>query len=516
MGEQTEQTDRYGAPEGFRFFLNSNFFTGKILFLGLLVAQIIATIHIYLSNTGLFHTLEHIKNAGYLTIPNDNVIKSLLEFGPAFYGGLFFSLSTGALLSLLGLVSAFIWVQFFKRKKPLLIPFLILWAGLIGAVNINGFCPVITIYFLFIPSIVFIAVSRWMPSVQYNKNGSLSLMIRIIPVFLIAILWILQMNNGMFTNIRDYLLLSNSPGIKVNNFYYLYTLYPAEAIKSLEQKLIKTYRLDNLSDDYISDQIKKKLINCDYIEVKENAAVDLTIEEQNNSLNIGDKGKIILTVSTGDFLSNTESRLKEFSSRIDRLNFFRLFTYISLLTGFPAIMIILFYSILGAILNLYFNYRRSCTISLYLCLTAAVLLSAFFYHVSGKSIEEENLPEALRSARWQDQVTALKIIDEKKMDISRFRNYREMLSSTHIPVRYWLAKVLGTTGFHDSYNDLLILMDDQCPNVVCMAYSSLGQRGDKSAISKILKRIQLSDHWYEQLYAYKALRALGWKQPVSN
>ena len=33
-------------------------------------------------------------------------------------------------------------------------------------------------------------------------------------------------------------------------------------------------------------------------------------------------------------------------------------------------------------------------------------------------------------------------------------------------------------------------------------------------INKILKRIEKSLHWYEQWYAYKALRALGWKQTI--
>ena len=52
------------------------------------------------------------------------------------------------------------------------------------------------------------------------------------------------------------------------------------------------------------------------------------------------------------------------------------------------------------------------------------------------------------------------------------------------------------------------------PNVVSMAYWSLGLRGDRSAAGEILKRLPLSEDWYNQWYAYNALRNLGWKQTI--
>jgi hypothetical protein len=438
-----------------------------------------------------------------------------MEFRPAFYGGLFFTLSAGALLSLLGLVSALMWDRLFKRKKALLIPFTILWAGLLAEVNIKGFCPVITAYFLFIPSIVFLTALRHMPPVQQKKTGCLPGMIRATPVILLVVLWSIQANSGVFTNIRDHLLLSNSPGKKVNDFYYRYTMYPAEAIKSLDQKIIRTCSLDKISDNDLVKRIRKNLVNYDFLEANKNAAVDLSIDKNNNSLNLSNRGKIILTRSVRNFLSATQETLREFSIQTDKQDFFRLFTYISLLTGFPAVMIIFFYCILALILKIFFNHKRACTVSLFLCLAFAFSVSAFLYHISGKSIEEDNLlPEALRSANWHNRVMALKIINENKMDISRFGSYQDLLTSPYIPVRYWLAKALATSRDPESHKALLILMDDPCPNVVCMAYYSTGQRGDRRNTAEILKRIKGSDHWYEQWYAYKALRALGWKQTI--
>ena len=60
------------------------------LFAGLATAQIIATLHVYLSNTSLFHTLTTIDEAGYLAVPNGWIIRNLQSFASAFYGGLFF------------------------------------------------------------------------------------------------------------------------------------------------------------------------------------------------------------------------------------------------------------------------------------------------------------------------------------------------------------------------------------------------------------------------------------------
>jgi HEAT repeat protein len=49
-----------------------------------------------------------------------------------------------------------------------------------------------------------------------------------------------------------------------------------------------------------------------------------------------------------------------------------------------------------------------------------------------------------------------------------------------------------------------------------MAFSALGQRGDRRAIAEIKQRIETSDDWYSQWYAYKALKALGWRQSRSK
>jgi hypothetical protein len=94
------------------------------LLLGMIITQVLATVQVYLSNTDLYNGLTAIKDAGYLTIPNENVMDSLKRFGPAFCGGLFFTFSIGAGISFFALASAWIWDRFFYRNKYLLYLFL--------------------------------------------------------------------------------------------------------------------------------------------------------------------------------------------------------------------------------------------------------------------------------------------------------------------------------------------------------------------------------------------------------
>jgi HEAT repeat protein len=78
-----------------------------------------------------------------------------------------------------------------------------------------------------------------------------------------------------------------------------------------------------------------------------------------------------------------------------------------------------------------------------------------------------------------------------------------------------LAKALAKSKNTKTADDVLELLNDANVNVVSMAYLALAQRGEAQAISVILRKIKASDSWYSQMYAYRALRALGWYQDRS-
>ena len=79
-----------------------------------------------------------------------------------------------------------------------------------------------------------------------------------------------------------------------------------------------------------------------------------------------------------------------------------------------------------------------------------------------------------------------------------------------------LARVLALSSGAATYRDLLRMLNDPHPNVVCQVYYALGRRGQKSAIPLIINNIKQSAHWYTQWYGYGALRKLGWRQSRSK
>jgi HEAT repeat protein len=75
---------------------------------------------------------------------------------------------------------------------------------------------------------------------------------------------------------------------------------------------------------------------------------------------------------------------------------------------------------------------------------------------------------------------------------------------------------LATSPNPAASTDVVLLLDDSHLNVRTQAVEALAQRRDRGAVREILKRLQTSQDWYFQFYAYRALRALGWNQTVSR
>ncbi|HOO90716.1 MAG TPA: HEAT repeat domain-containing protein [Syntrophales bacterium] len=486
--------------------------TFRIILPGLLVAQIIATLQVYISDIHLSLSLDAIKSAGYFAVPNQYIVSGLRELSTAFFGGMFFTFSAGVGISLLAFLAAWVWDRIFSRNKLLLIPFLVLWIWVIAEVNSHGVCLIVSSYFFVIPPIVFTVFMRRISGEKAPfKEAACS-----IPLLLLALLWTLQMGTSPFQGIRDVYLLSNSFGAKINDFYYAYTLYPAEVFKTQEQKMLKTYRLENASGISFMQSLERTLEGRDYLYVEGYDDVDLTIKDEGNgTLLFKDRGKTILTTSLEDFLLKPSAVLQEFSAKTDRYAFFRQFTFFSILMAFPILLYIVTYTVIHRIFRLFLDTRDSVIITSIICFFIGVAFLLPLVGI-GKNVNTGNLSSAMESGQWRNRVAALKTIQQKRLDISAFGNYRPMLTSQYAAERYWLADALGYSRKPEAYRDLLVLLDDPSPNVVCKAFEALGRRGDRHVVPEIMKRIEASDHWYEQWYAYKTLRTLGWKQTRSK
>ena len=493
--------------------MSKAFQTSCALFIGLLVAQIIATLQVHFSNADLHRTLLVLKEAGYLIVPNQQILPRLLSIDSAFWGGLFFTLSIGVFLTFISWAAAWAWNRLFSRNRLFLYFCLLAWLTSLVLINGRGFCLLVTLYFLFVPAIVFAAAARLSP--QGNSPPDYRSLLLLVPLLLLAGLWATQANINLFVNLRDKVLLSNSAGIKVNDFYYEYAYYPAEAFKSLDQKLLKSCSIGSIQRKPIEQALERTLIAYDYLPVDGiRHPADLVVREENDRLLFQRDGKTIVQTNAQEFLASPGKLIEEFSRKTDSCSPFRSFTLFSLLVSLPLVLYALCLGLFSFLCSLLLSPRISAWVASILCL---FLGTALFFYVQGGGKEESVDPAAaLTSGHWETRVAALKLIERKKLDVGDFEPYPRLMKSYHVVERYWFVRTLGFSRRTDTYRDLLSFLDDPNPGVVSMAFYALGQRKDSRAVPEILKRIETSGDWYNQWYAYKALRNLGWKQSKSR
>jgi hypothetical protein len=485
----------------------------KILLSGLLLAQMLFLVPVYQSNLHLFHTTTAIDAAGYLAIPNLKILPALKTVATAFMGGLFFTFTLGAGLTISTFACAWAWDRLLGRQKRFLLLFAIPWWLCLIALNSHGLILSASAAFFLVPPAVFFLTLKWMPK-KSAKNPLPPLLLRLAPLVVLAIAWLSLSGTNIFINVRDVFLLSNPAGIAINNFYYRYTLYPARVFKTLDQKTLKTCHLENIDQKPLQKQLEDRLLRYDYLPVDHFEQVDLALRKETNFLIFKDQGREIFRCPMGEFIARPGSQLKKFSSALDSYSLLRQLTFISLLAGLPVLV----YTLTLCLLQILFFLAglppgRSLTVSLGLILIAGLVLPACLSHFSGRATPHMQNPiQALGSRHLHIRVAALKTIAAKHLNITDYQHYKTILESPHIAERYWAARALGAGRDLKSSKDLLALLDDPHPNVVCQAFYALGQNNGKTVIPEILNRIKASDHWYVQWYAYRAARKLKWKQ----
>jgi HEAT repeats len=487
--------------------------SAAVLLLGLVAAQVIATLQVYLSNADLHRTLLVLKEAGYVIVPNQQILPRLLSLKSAFWGGLFFTLSIGVFLAFLSWAAAWAWNRLFSRNRLFFFFCLLAWLISLVMINGKGFCILITLYFLFIPTIVFAAAAKLLP--QRKSPPALRSLPLLVPLLLLALLWGTQTNSGFFVKLRDTLLWSNSIGTKISDFYYEYSYYPAEVFKSLDQKLLKTCSLGNIQRKPFEQALERILIAYDYLPVDgAHHAAHLVVREDNHLLLFQHNGNTVLQTSLQEFTANPSKVLAEFSQKTDLCSPFRRFTLFSLLVSLPLVLYAVCFSLVFSVSSFALNPKISAWVASLFCFIFGTAL--FFYVQGGVKDEAKDPAQALGSDRWETRVAALKIIERKKLEVGDFEAYSRLMRSSHVAERYWFVRALGSSRRTGTYKDLLGFLDDPNAGVVSMAFYSLGQRKDSRAVPEFLKRIEASDDWYNQWYAYRALRNLGWKQSKSR
>ncbi len=491
----------------------------QIVFSGLILAQSVATLQVYLSNTAFLDKLTALQEAGYLTVPNLLAMDTLTRWGPAFFGGLFFSLTVGLALTLAALGAAWMRVLFFPESEAFRFVSAVLWAGILVWLNRDGWVPLASAYFLVIPPVVFFLARKRMQASAGGKSGR-RILLHLGSILILFAAGADRMNPGMFTRIRDHLLLTNSPGLAVNNFYYRYTLYPAQVFKSPGQDLIRPVFIDLNSGEPVAERLKGTLIRLDYPVIDSPKAADVVIVQEGKTLHFLHKDEPILSVPSAAFLKSPRETLRAFSRRVDRYGPFRRVTFLSLMAVSGLFVYFIFYLpgfFLAWLFGRFISLRLSKPVPV--SAMAAVLCVGTGIGVLTAAVPDKPLALApaaldtrLTSPDPADRIAALQYLHDRKLDIGSYDIRRKMADSPHLPERYWLARGLGHSRSRQTYETNLALLNDPQINVAYMAYLALGRRGDRRAVAEILERLKMEHRWYVQLYAYKALRRLGWRQ----
>ncbi|MFO7929966.1 MAG: HEAT repeat domain-containing protein [Thermodesulfobacteriota bacterium] len=483
---------------------------------GLALCQALFTILVFVSNLELQIELSVLRAAGYLVIPNKNVIDGMDGLVPAFCGAVFFTATAGALLCLAGFFAAWLKKRIFPESRFFGALITALWLAGAAACNVEGWNPDFTIIFIAVPAAVFAASMRWMTIAQPGDGYIRTA--HIIAVIAAAIAWLPCLQQDVFLDIRDRVLLSNPAGRQVNEFYYTYTLYPAEIIKPPAARLLNACTIENKGSEAVARNLSGRLIEFDFLPVSNAQAASITVRAGALSFEFARDGKVLFETKRDDFFSRPGTTLETFSDLADKSEFLRLFTLAGLASGFPLGLYIFVHC--GLCLAIWFVRSiplRSISAS-GICLGLAAAFLVPFYAEQRQPGDIESIRAAIESGHWYEQRSGLKAIAGQDRDPVELGVSRELAESPHVPVRYWMARALRESESPEAISMLVTMTHDPSPNVACMAYAGLAGTGDSRTAEFIRSRIKGIEHWYVQQYAYKAMRQLGWKQklPYTN
>ena len=493
-----------------------------ILLSGVCLAQLGFMLLVYVLNHQLLTVLKdiHGTGSGYIVIPGGKPMTSLGSWSAAFNGGLFFTFTLGAGLSVIGFVCAWLWHHIFRRNKTILCIGILLWLVCAVALNFNGPLLLISGILLFLSFAVFLFALMMISFCSSHSSSSPvsfhCLYLHITLLFILAIAGNGFTGGSPFTQVRDTFLLSNPAGKVINDFYYRYTLHAARVFKRLDQRVVNTCVIDTGDDEILYNKLKKVLVRADFFPVNYANRVDLTIKNDNGLLTLSNHGRGILQCGVEDFLVKPVVWLQRFSVNTDRYGVFRKMIYVSLLVGLPIFIYTLCCSLMLMLLGRMgvSEKKRNISAPILVVLSGFVLLGTLIYYSTVSGNIHQNVLKSLSSPHVRVRLAGLKNIVKQKLNIADFHGYEGLLKSPHLAEQYWAVRALAFARGRNIQQRLLSLLNDPHPNVVCQALYALGNRRDKRAIPEIIHLITTSDHWYVQWYGYRAIKQLGWKQIV--
>ncbi|MBW1989854.1 MAG: hypothetical protein JRI97_09955, partial [Deltaproteobacteria bacterium] len=242
---------------------------------GMAACQVVAFAWVRASNLALLRRMEALSDAGYLTVPGPSVFPRLKGLSTPFFGGLFYTLSAGAGLGFLFALAGWACKKArlsFRASTLAAAPMLAL---VLAVVDSRGFSVPGTIMALASAGVSFLVAYRLARPGAWRATARQAGLF-FLPLAVLAGAWGLHFSQTLFLNLRDGLLLSHPAGRAVNEFYYDYTMFPAETFKSFQQKLLHPTRAEGFGEG-VPAALANGLAFRDCLPVGEGAPADLVL-----------------------------------------------------------------------------------------------------------------------------------------------------------------------------------------------------------------------------------------------
>jgi len=483
----------------------------KVIISGLMISQVLFVLYLYLSISEFVIKLTEVKNSGFLIVPGEIILNDAINISTLFYGALFFTISIGALVTVFSLTGFLLLSKAKKRRVPVLMIIFAFWAGFLFKINQQSFQYLLTLILLLI-SLTVIVWSKRLISVEKKSRGQWKNLIHLVPLLILGLLFYQNHNKYFLLDARDTLLLSNPVGNVINHFYYKYSLYPAETIKNLDQKTVKSVYFSGIKEGRNKNQLSAELIKNDYFPINSAFIADLIISEIDDDLLFSRSDKVVLKVRRHRIPENLQDWLRQFSQLTDNFSFLRRSIHVSLLVVLPVLLYFIAYWIISALFGFMLSACKSRIVTSVVCLCLGLFLFFTVNKYHWVEIDASNVQAAVVSSQINQRIAALQYLSFQKKGFLNPWQFNINLQSESIVERYWLANALNVIESKKIDTIIQQLLNDPHPNVACRALYAAGKTKNRQFIKHILKIAKTSNNWYVQNHAYQALKELGWMQ----
>lgn len=257
------------------------------------------------------------------------------------------------------------------------------------------------------------------------RNSFIYFSIFIAALTVSALILITLADKSIFLKARDYLLLSNRPGIAINNFYYTYTPYAAQAINTPFQKQVKSCWID----PEIAEQENPAVLvsRFGWFNTPNRADSSFLIKKSSeDNLIFQYNNKNILSVSLKDFHQNPAAYLKQYSKKTDPAFFIRFLCTAGLFTGLPAFCFIVLFWFIFLVCSKFLTKKNAMFLSGTL-ISGLTMISLLYLNSANRPADIKDIQKLLKEASINVKCASIKALSKLRCNDEHEKFFKNLI-----------------------------------------------------------------------------------------